>query len=90
MEEKITEMAKEAPDRFRAKFKYYKSKRPPPDLSLARDLDEICADARNRRVACGDGGEAAAAGLAALGVGDPSGQCMDNSIHSKTDDFINH
>ena len=90
MEEKITETLKEAPDRFRAKFKYYKSKMPPPDLSLARDLDEICADARNRRVACGDGGEAAAAGLAALGVGDPSGQCMDNSIHSKTDDFINH
>ena len=84
MEEKIIETVKEAPDRFRAKFKYYKSKRPPPDLSLARDLDEICADERNRRVACAGGGRVAAAGLVDLGVSDPSGLCMDNSIHDFT------
>ena len=42
------------PDRFRTKFKYFKSKKPPPDLSLASDLDQICADPRNRRVPCGN------------------------------------
>ena len=70
MEEKVCE----ATDRFRAKYKYFKSKKPPPDLSLTRDLDEICADARNRPVTyCGDVNEAAAAKLAELGVRDPAG-----------------
>ena len=57
-----------APDRFKALFKYYKAKKPPPDFSTARDLDDICSDARNRRVACtGD-----AAALAALGLSAPA------------------
>ena len=62
----------ELPPRFRAKFKYYKSKKPTPDLSLASDIGEICADARNRRVACGVD-DTVAARLADLGVTDPSG-----------------
>ena len=70
----MEEKGSEATDRFRAKYKYFKSKKPPPDLSLARDLEEICADARNRPVTCcSAGNEAAVAKLAELGVRDPAG-----------------